>query len=279
MLKIGDFSTLSQVSIKTLRYYDQTGLLSPAHIDSTNGYRYYSAAQLSRLHRILALKDFGFTLEQIAKALDEGVTAGQMHGMLLLRQAEQQKRVEEELDRLSRLKSRIRLIEQENHMAYDVVIKSVPAQWIASVREIIPAYNAVGSLYGRVSAGLGPSMSACQFGVALWHDPEFKDSNVDAEAGFYLKQQMPAADGVLVHELPETTMASTIHNGSYQRLPEAYDSLLRWVADNGYQVAGPIRELYLKIAMPVRQDDESYVTEIQVPVSRNGASAAKAVQA
>lgn len=63
-------------------------------------------------------------------------------------------------------------------------------------------------------------------------------------------------------------VASTVHNGAYCRLPKAYDPLLRWVADNGYQVAGPIRELYLKISMPVRQDDESYVTEIQVPLSK-----------
>jgi effector-binding domain-containing protein len=149
-----------------------------------------------------------------------------------------------------------------------VVLKSVPKQWIASVREVIPAYNTVGSLYAKVSAGLGPSMSACQYGVALWHDPEFKETNVDAEAGFYLKQEVPPTNGVDVHELPEATMASTIHNGAYRRLPEAYDPLLRWVAENGYQVSGPIRELYLKISMPVHQDDESYVTEIQVPVSK-----------
>ena len=67
---------------------------------------------------------------------------------------------------------------------------------------------------------------------------------------------------------PRQRWPTTMHNGSYQRLPEAYDSLLRWVAENGYQVAGPIRELYLKISMPVRQDDESYVTEIQVPVAK-----------
>jgi effector-binding domain-containing protein len=267
MLKIGDFSALSQVSIKTLRYYDETGLLPPAHIDPESGYRYYLAGQLSQLHRILALKDFGFSLEQIAEALKTGITAEQMRGMLL-RQVEQQKRVQEESARLGRLTSRIRLIEQEYRMAYDVVLKSVPKQWIASVRETIPAYKTVGGLYGKVSVGLGPSMSACQFGVALWHDPEFKESNVDAEAGFYLKKKMPAADGINVYELPEATMASTMHNGSYQRLPEAYDSLLRWVAESGYQVSGPIRELYLKISMPVRQDDESYVTEIQVPVAK-----------
>lgn len=109
MLKIGDFSSLAQVSIKTLRYYDERGLLSPVHIDPETGYRYYSASQLSRLHRILALKDFGFSLEQIAICLEETLTAEQMRGMLLLRQAEQRVRVEEEHDRLGRLQSRIRL--------------------------------------------------------------------------------------------------------------------------------------------------------------------------
>jgi DNA-binding transcriptional MerR regulator len=85
MLKIGDFSSLAQVSIKTLRYYDERGLLSPAHVDPETGYRYYSASQLSRLHHILALKDFGFSLEQIATCLEEKVTAEQMRGMLVLR--------------------------------------------------------------------------------------------------------------------------------------------------------------------------------------------------
>lgn len=268
MLKIGDFSSLSQVSIKTLRYYDESGLLTPASVDPATGYRYYSASQLSRLHRILALKDFGFTLDQISKVLNEGITAEQMRGMLLLRHAQQQKRVEEERGRLGRLTSRIRLIEQENHMVYDVVIKSLPKQWIASVREIITSYPAVGALYGKVAAGLGPAMAHSVMSVALWHDPEYKESNVDAEAGFYLKERVDAHDGVRVHELPETTAASTIHNGSFQRLSEAYDALLRWIGTNGYQVAGPIRELYLHCPQPVRQDDESYVTEIQVPIKK-----------
>lgn len=268
MLKIGDFSALAQVSIKTLRFYDQMGLLQPAHIDSATGYRYYSASQLSRLHRILALKDFGFSLEQIGQALDAKVSSEQMRGMLLLRQAEQQRHVEEEHDRLSRLNSRIRLIEQEGRMSNEVVLKTAPKQWIASVRETIPAYNKVGSLYPKVSAALGPAMGSVLYGVALWHNTEFKESDVDAEAGFYLKEKAPAVDGVSVHQLPETTIASAMHNGSYQRLPEAYEGLLHWVAENDYQVAGPIRELYLKISMPVRQDDESYVTEIQVPVRK-----------
>jgi len=274
MLKIGDFSSLAQVSIKTLRYYDERGLLSPAHVDPETGYRFYSASQLSRLHRILALKDFGFSLEQIAKCLEGSVTAEQMRGMLLLRQAEQQGRVEEEHDRLGRLQSRIRLIEQETTMPQEVILKEVPKQWIASVRETIPNYPSVGQLYPRLFTGLGPAMAHMTMCVAFWHDSEHKESDVDAEAGVYLQAPVEASDGICVYELPVCTAASIIHAGSYQRLPEAYDALLRWVASNGYQVAAPIRELYLHSSMPVRQDDESYVTEIQVPVSKVPGNAA-----
>jgi DNA-binding transcriptional MerR regulator len=268
MLKIGDFSALSQVSIKTLRYYDERELLSPAHIDPATGYRYYAAAQISQLHRILALKDLGFSLDQIAKCLEEKVTAEQMRGMLVLREAEQQAKVEEERDRLSRLRSRIRLIEQETRMPQEVILKEVPSQWVASIRETIANYPSIGALYPRVAAALGAGMEQKIMAFAMWHSPEYRESDVDAEAGFLLHKPVPATDGIRVHELPSTTSASIIHSGSYGRLPEAYDALLRWVASNSYQVAGPIRELYLHVSMPVRQDDDSYITEIQVPVSK-----------
>jgi effector-binding domain-containing protein len=265
MLKIGDFSSLSQVPIKTLRYYDEMGLFGPEYVDSLSGYRYYSVTQMPRLHRILALKDLGFSLEQIGRLLKEHLSAEQLRGMYLLRETEQQERVEEEQARLSRLRARLSLIDKEQTMINDVVIKEVPEQWIASVRATIPNYPSVGPLYGQVMQELHGS---CAGGlpVALWHDPEYKDHDVDAEAGFYLKQPLPTQGKVKIYQLPAVKVASAVHNGAYNRLSEAYDSLLRWVGSNGYQVAGPLRELYLKCSQPVRQDDESYVTEIQVPV-------------
>jgi effector-binding domain-containing protein len=268
MLKIGDFSALAQVSIKTLRFYDETGLLAPAWVDPESGYRYYSARQIAELHRILALKDFGFALEEIARLLQEGVTAEQMRGMLVLQEVEQKRRVEEEGDRLSRISSRIRLIERENDMSYEVVLKNLPKQKIASVREVIASYPAVGALYGKVASGLGPAMANVSVPVAVWHDHEHKEKDVDAEAGFYLKQDVPARGGVTVHELPEVTAACSVHNGAYRRLSEVYDSLLKWMTENGYTIVGPVREVYLHMSKPVRQDDESYVTEIQVPVRK-----------
>src|SRR5918998_5922704 len=88
MLKIGEFSKLVQVPVATLRYYDQLGLLKPVEVDPMTGYRYYSAGQLPRLHRILALQGLGFSLEQIGAVLDEGLTPEQMRGMLRVRHAQ-----------------------------------------------------------------------------------------------------------------------------------------------------------------------------------------------
>lgn len=267
MLKIGDFSTLAQISIKTLRYYDEMHLLSPAHVDGETGYRYYSVSQLPRLHRLLALKDLGFSLEQIAYILKGDVTVEQLRGMLLLREVEQQQKVEEEQARLQRLRTRLNIIDKEKTMSTDVVIKEVPAQWFASVRAVIPNYQSVGQLYGEIFPSLGPKAQGA-LPVALWHDPEYKEKDVDAEAGVYLKQPVEASGRIKVYELPGSTVASYIHKGAYNRLPQAYDELMRWVGGNGYQIAGPLRELYLECTAPVRQDDESYVTEIQVPVQR-----------
>jgi len=269
MLKIGDFSTLAHVSIKTLRYYDEAGVLTPVRVDPESGYRYYAARQIAQLYRILVLKDFGFSLEEIGKLLQKGVTAEQMRGMLVLQQAEQQRRVEEEGDRLSRISSHIRLIEKENDMSsYDVILKTVPKQKMASVRETIANYPAVGALCGKVAGALGPAMAGKVVAVAIWHDPEYKEKDVDAEAGFYLQQDVAPRGGVTVHDLPEVTAACTVHNGAYRRLNEAYDSLMKWVAENGYQIAAPIRELYLQTGQPGNQDDDSCVTEIQVPVRK-----------
>jgi len=264
MLRIGDFSSLSQTTIKTLRHYDEQGLLRPAHVDAATGYRYYAVAQLPRLHRILALRDLGFSLDRIRSILNDGVTAEQLRGMLLLRQAEQQERVEQEQARLARLRTRLSLIEKEQDMGNDVVLKHIPAQWIASVRQTIPNYPSVSPLYAEVAAALPPG----SFGVsiAIWHDPEYRDTNVDAEAGFLLKEPVSASGRVQVYELPTSTIASILHHGAYNRLSEAYDAVLRWVGGNGYRIASPPREVYLQVSRPVRLDDESYITEIQVPV-------------
>src|SRR5512136_826454 len=117
MLKIGDLSKLSRVSVKTLRYYDEIGLLKPAQVDRFTGYRFYSFDQLPRLNRILALKDLGFTLEQIRQVLDGDLSADELRGMLRLRQAQLQQQMEEAREKLAHVEIRLRQIEREGKMS------------------------------------------------------------------------------------------------------------------------------------------------------------------
>jgi len=144
MIKIGDFARLSQVSVVTLRYYDEMDLLKPVKVDAFTGYRFYSASQLPRLNRILALKDLGFALEQIKLMLADGLTHEQLRSMLTIQRDEVEQRLADEQGRLSRIEARLRQIEMENKMPnYDVVIKTVPAMLVAARRITIPTNDQV----------------------------------------------------------------------------------------------------------------------------------------
>src|SRR5215510_14368227 len=126
MFRIGDFSRLTGVSVKTLHHYDDMGLFRPLRVDPFTGYRYYSFEQLPRLNRILALKDLGFSLEQIARILDDDLSAEQLTGMLRLRQAELQQQAQEAQERLERVKARLNQIKQEGKMSeHEIILKRV----------------------------------------------------------------------------------------------------------------------------------------------------------
>ena len=271
MMKIGEFSKLSQVSIKTLRYYDEMGLLKPIEIDRFTGYRYYSVNQLPRLNRILALKDMGFSLEQVAQVLNEGISLEQLRGVLRLKRAELQQHIAEEQARLARVEARLNDIAMEGTMPdYDVVIKQVEPQLVASVRDTLPNYPAVGHLFDEIYGYLARSGvdGLAGVGAAIWHDEEYKTSDIDGEAVVSLKQPVAESERVKVYELPGATMASVVHKGAYNAFTRAYEAILRWIEANGYRITGPNREVYLYCTQPVRQDDESYVTEIQFPVEK-----------
>src|SRR5260221_10951886 len=150
MIKIGEFSKLVQVPVATLRYYDQVGLLKPIEVDRFTGYRYYSASQLPRLHRILALKGLGFSLEQIGTVLAEGLTPEQMRGMLRLRHAQISQQLIDIQSQLVEVELRLRQIEREQTLStYDVLLKHVEAQLIAYIRAILPVHNDITPVYNE----------------------------------------------------------------------------------------------------------------------------------
>ena len=270
MFKIGEFSKLSQVPVKTLRYYDEIGLLRPAQVDDFTGYRYYSADQLPRLNRILALKDLDLSLAQIGELLDGDLPAEQMRGMLRLKQAEVRGRVKEEEARLARVEWRLRQIEREGTMPdQEVVVKNIPAWKVATVREVIPTYGDIGQLYGALFKYVGrhrarPGGPA----FSIYYDEGYRESDVDVEAAVPLSKDIPEGDRVKVRELPAVEeMACTVHKGSYHSMAEAYNRLLTWIEANGYRICGPNREVYIK-GPGLLTKPSNYVTELQVPVEK-----------
>ncbi|MCU0515102.1 MAG: helix-turn-helix domain-containing protein, partial [Anaerolineae bacterium] len=143
MFKVGEFATLARVSTRLLRYYDEIGLLSPDYTDRGNGYRYYSAAQLVQLNRILVLKDLGLSLEQIRQLLQADVSIDEMQGMLLLKKAELEQQLRAEQQRIRQIEARLGALRNTaSKMPLDVVIKAVPAQQALVVRQVFATFEA-----------------------------------------------------------------------------------------------------------------------------------------
>lgn len=273
MLKIGDFSKLAQVSVKTLRHYGKLGLLRPAWIDRYTGYRYYSLDQLPRLNRILALKDLGFSLEQIKELLRDDLPAAELRGMMRIKHADLERQVQAEQARLARVEARLVQIEQEGKLPqHEVVLKPVAGQRVAGIRDVVPTYLDVERLIGELHTRL-PAQAAVDATcpcLAIYYDTEYHDRGVDVEVAAPFARRLPATlmPRVAVHELPRVeTMAYVIHQGGHDTLPEAYNTLMGWIESNGYRVAGPNRDVYLQ-GPESGLDAAHYVTEVQFPVEK-----------
>lgn len=281
MLKIGDFSKLTRVSIKMLRHYDDLGLLKPAHVDPFTGYRYYAADQLPRLNRIIALKDMGFSLEQIAYLLDKNLTADQLRGMLQVKRMEVEQRLREEQERLGRIESRLLQIEAETHnTAYDVVLREVASGIYATIRHTMDADYQLERLFDQAEryAAMHRARAAAP-PLAIFYDAGYQESDSDVEIAIPLTAALPNGGGVIVREIPGTReMACVVHTGCYSTLQHASNALLLWVGANGYEVAGPLREVYLRFgadqtgySVPsayLAKESSELVTELQIPVKK-----------
>jgi effector-binding domain-containing protein len=271
MFKIGDFSRLSRISVKTLRYYDEIGLLKPVKVDQFTSYRYYSADQLPRLNYIIALKDMGLSLEEVATLVNNDLTPHQMRDIFVLKKGELRRRVNEEQRRLEQVEKLLGQLEKEGAMPdYQVTIKKLEPQLIASIRDILPTYGDVGPLYGEIFKYLGKKFVFKPAGspMMICHDGEYKESDVDVEVAVPIGKNISGSDRVKVYELPGVDEAAcTIYKGPYEGISEAYNALMSWIEGNGYQIIGNDRELYLTDPSKVKDPSEN-ITEIQFPVKK-----------
>jgi DNA-binding transcriptional MerR regulator len=273
--KIGEFSRLTQLPVKTLRYYDEIGLFEAAEADARTRYRHYTAEQLPRLNRILALRDLGFTLAEIRSLVTETITADQLRGMLLLRRAELQLTHDETASRLTNVEIRLNQIEQESTMPdIHVLTKDVPAQTVVGAREIVESPDLVRercmALNDQACAVIGSAeLQVVGSSLALYYPSE---TGIDVEMAYPVKdgRHLPAqqpADAA-IHILPAASVAFVVYGGSYDdfgAVGNLHVAVRDWLEGRGAMVGAPVRELYLQ--PPTSPDDRTGVMEIQYPLT------------
>ncbi|MEL6525610.1 MAG: MerR family transcriptional regulator [Chloroflexota bacterium] len=273
MFKIGEFSRISRVPAKTLRYYDEIGLFSPQSVDKFTGYRYYSAEQLPRLNRILALKDLNLSLAEIGKLLSEDLSAKALHDMFRIKEAELSQEIQDAQARLQRVTKRIAQIEQEGHMPrYDIVVKTLTHQRVVSIRQIAPKPEDVGNFLGEAAMAIysaGITLTGQPY--TIFYDPELKDTNMDIETVIPVAKdvdiEIELAGGrkLIAHTIDGIDKVATIvHKGSYDNFESPYAALGQWIEENNYQICGAPREVYLQAP----SESEEPITEIQYPISK-----------
>ncbi len=275
MFRIGEFSRIARVSGRLLRYYDGIGLLSPRRIDPATGYRYYTADQLGPLNRILALKDLGLSLDQVARMVRDEISPDEIRGMLMLKKAELERSLSEEAARLRHIESRLLQIDEQGGLKdYDVIVKSAAAQPYLSLRRTFADMNEVVAALRDVVSAVRPRVSDNLRGeLTVIAYSDFDDENLDLEIGFVLKDaparaiKLPGID-LRMSELPAVdTLATLVRAGPAHQSHIAFGALGLWMEANSYGIAGPSREVFVELPFQ-RPDQQDSVMEIQFPVAK-----------
>lgn len=268
MYRIGMFSRLGRVTIKTLHHYDDVGLLAPARTDAENGYRYYTADQLFRLNEIMLLRQMGFSIPEVSAIID----GRNVEEIIKQRQLELTSELQTASDHLFRLNNYIKERAEGFNMKYQAVIKDIPEFIVFSAKYTIPNYAALNEIMPALGAKVGklnPGLKCVQpdycFNVYL--DGEYKDSDINVEVCQAVTKKGKDGDDFVFKTVPAVKVVSVLHRGAYDELGKAYAYAVQWVEQNGYKITDHIRESYID-GIWNKPNVEDWLTEIQVPIEK-----------
>jgi len=264
MLKIGEFSKLSRVSVRMLRHYDDIGLLRPVEIDRFTGYRYYSAEQLPVVGRITALKDMGFTLADIVKIMEIYDDRELVDAYFEKRRQELLALSAETARQMTLLDTARNRMRKEKDMNYNVSIKTFPERYAATVHMTLPRYEDEALLWqylNEETAGLHIVPGEPYLAAVSYLDDEYREENVELMAWLTVKGTYPDTEHVKFRTLPAVKTASCTFRGSYEQLPGCIAALIAWVNENGYKPAGSMFNIY-HVSPHETQNPEEFVTEV-----------------
>jgi DNA-binding transcriptional MerR regulator len=257
---IGTVARLAGVSVRTLRYYDEIGLLRLVWVDPNTGYRWYAPEQLRRLHRIPALRDLGVRLVEIAVLLDKEVPVEELRGILALRRAEAHDRLAAETERLARVEARLAQLAGAEMTEYDVVVKSTDAGWVVGITETVGSLQDIGEAHGR----LWPRLHAVMLEIGVDRVPpsiavERGTGPIRFTAALPVPDGVRFDDGAQTYELPGLARAATtvMYGDDFDG---GFRALRAWIVDAGERESGELREIYLDCDGP----RDTWVVELQL---------------
>lgn len=267
MFRIGEFSKLTQVSIRMLRYYDEVGLLKAAEVDKWTGHRMYSVTQIPRLNRILYLRYSGFNVSEIALALE-------MDDCLLLKMLEQKQleieqtiqNEQEKIRKIAIAKNEIQGNKGELH--YNISIKAIPEYQVLSLRRIVSTYYSEGDLWNELSTfAKEQKIEISNRTFTVYHDIEYKEQNVDIElcapVSKLCKDTAPFCFRTIE---PVPIMACIMVYGHFSNIKREYIAFAEWLQKNSeYRMSNPMRQIVHRGGWN-EENPTKYLTEIQIPL-------------
>ena len=266
LYKIGMFAAMNHVTVKTLRFYEEQGLLMPAFINQENGYRYYELSQMAVIHQITALKLAGFTLEEIAR-----INSGTDEEAVLL------KKKSELLARISDLTRQIAAVDgylskKKTGLSAPVLIKTIPETTVAFMQTRLKTYDCLFDAMPKMGALMEKAGCVCalpEYCFTNYLEPGYKDGDILVEICESVVEAKKETGDLHFRTLPEIQAACIFHKGSYNLFSESYETVLRYIEENGYAIAGEIRESYID-GVWNKDDERDWLSEIQIPIRKNG---------
>lgn len=262
MYQISQFSKISGLTVKALRYYDEQGMLKPSYRNKNTLYRYYDDNDLKKAHLIRLLRSLGFSISEIKEVLETVNNEPDLTYILQEKIANIKKNILREKELIKKINGYLSPhVTKTESQTYEMTLEEIPATLAASIR-FTGKYSEIGEyvplLYKAVQGNVNGPVINC------YYDEECMEQ-ADMELCLPTKKQV-TANSITCKYLPAIKAVSTTHYGSHEMLHFAYKALFNYVNEHGIAVITPFREIYVKSpGMIFKGNPQNYVTKILFP--------------
>ncbi len=270
MLRIGEFSTLTGISIYMLRNYDKIGLLKPEQVDDLTGYRFYGEKQIVEANHIQVLKSLGFGLKEIFDMRLDSMSDDTIKTFLRNKISEKKRALAETKQQIKQMQKALKELNSQNEYTLSVNVKKLLAKKVVSVRDIIREFSEEGLLWERLAKECkkhGVRLADVPYSFAITHSVDFEKKRIDTEVLRTVERIMPDIDELRFAEIPETEVATVAFQGIYSRIGDINRYIYRWIEENGYKICGRAFQTYY-ISPENENNPEKFITEVCFPIKK-----------